>query len=280
MSILNYFKPVDTWSVQQVREFLQKKSAKEYNLVDVRQLGEYEAGHLPGATLIPVRQIEERFKELDPQKPTITYCAAGVRSRAAAAALMNAGFKEVYSMSGGINAWEGLVAVNEPELNAAWFDPSHSPEEHIALAWLLEDGTRQFYAAQADAGHKPDDTEFFRRMAKVEEQHKESLMNLFSGIRGSSGELPPAVLKERNAQTVMEGGVTLDQALKWVQGKSVQEVLELAISFESNALDRYMLLYNNISEPKSREVFLRLADQERQHLRQLSDRLDHLLAGH
>lgn len=279
MSILDYFKPVDTWSVQQVREFLQKKSAKDYNLVDVRQLGEYESGHLPGATLIPVRQIEERFKELDPKKPTITYCAAGVRSRAAAAALMTAGFTEVYSMSGGINAWEGLVAVNEPELNAAWFDPSHSAEEHIALAWMLEDGTRQFYAAQADAVQKPDDSEFFRHMAKVEEQHKDSLLNLLTGIRGSSDALPSAVLNERDTQTVMEGGVTLDKALQWVQGKPVQEVLELAISFESNALDRYMLLYHNISEPKSREVFLRLADQERQHLRQLSDRLDQVLAG-
>ncbi|ABA89513.1 rhodanese homology domain and ferritin-like domain protein [Syntrophotalea carbinolica DSM 2380] len=279
MSILNYFKPVSTWSVQQVRDFLQRKSAKDYNLVDVRQPGEYEAGHLPGAILIPVRQIEERFKELDPEKPTITYCAAGVRSRAAAAALKNVGFKEVYSMSGGINAWEGLVAVNEPELGAVWFDPAHTPEDHIAMAWLLEDGTRQFYATLADTRHQAGESEFFGRMAAVEEQHKQSLMNLFSGIRGSHEDLPAAVLKERGEQTVLEGGVTLDQALKFVQGKPVQEVLELAISFESNALDRYMLLYAHMSDPKSREVFLRLADQERQHLRQLSDRLDQVLAG-
>jgi rhodanese-related sulfurtransferase/rubrerythrin len=281
MSILDYFKPVVTWSVQQVREFLQQKSARDYNLVDVRQPGEYEAGHLPGATLIPVRQIEDRYRELDPAKPTITYCAAGVRSRAAAAALMNAGFHEVYSMSGGINAWEGLVAVNEPELNAAWFDPAHSSEEHIALAWLLEDGTRQFYAAQAAVHNHADESDFLRSMAAVEEQHKQSLMQLLSGIRGSHDELPQALLKERGDQpAVMEGGVPLDQALKWVQGKSMQEVLELAIGFESNALDRYMLLSRNISEPKSREVFLRLADQERQHLRQLSDRLDQVLAAH
>jgi rhodanese-related sulfurtransferase/rubrerythrin len=278
MSILNYFKPVSTWTVQQVRDFIQQKSAKEYNLVDVRQPGEYEAGHLPGAVLIPVRQIEERHGELDPQKPTITYCAAGVRSRAAAAALMNAGFKEVYSMSGGINAWQGLVAVNEPELGASWFDPAHTTAEHIALAWLLEDGTRQFYTAQAEALHHAGEVDFFRRMAAVEEQHKENLMNLLSGLRDSHGALPEALIKEREGQPVLEGGVTLERALNWVRGKPVQEVLELAIGFESNALDRYMLLYRHIADAKSREVFLQLADQERQHLRLLSDRLDHVLA--
>lgn len=279
MSILNYFKPVATRTVQQVKEFLQKKSADEYNLVDVRQPGEYEAGHLPGAVLMPVRQIEKRAGELDPGKPTITYCAAGVRSRAAAAALMNAGFGEVYSMSGGINAWEGLVAHKEPELGASWFDPAHTPEEHIALAWLLEDGTRQFYAAQAESYRKSDAAEFFRRMAEVEEQHKKSLLTLLAGIRGGEGELPPSILEERGAEAVLEGGVPLEQALKWVQDKPIEEVLELAISVESNALDRYLLLYRNISDEKSREIFLRLAEQERQHLRVLSDRLDQVLAA-
>lgn len=205
MSILNYFKPVATRTVQQVKEFLQNHSAKDYNLVDVRQPGEYESGHLPGARLIPVRQIESRHGELDPTKPTITYCAAGVRSRAAAAALMNAGFKEVYSMSGGINAWEGLVALNEPELGAAWFDPAHSVEEHVALAWLLEDGTRQFYAAQAQGPWEPDTVEFFRHMAEVEEAHKESLMRLLDKVRGGGSELPSSILKERGAEAVMEG---------------------------------------------------------------------------
>jgi rhodanese-related sulfurtransferase/rubrerythrin len=279
MSILDYFKPVSTWSVQQVREFLQSHSAEEYNLVDVRQPAEYQSGHLPGALLMPVRHIEDRQRELDPQKPTITYCAAGVRSRAAAATLMNAGFKEVHSMSGGINAWEGLVAVDEPELGASWFDPGHTAEEHIALAWLLEDGTRQFYAAQAQA-HQPGDAgDFFRRMAAVEEQHKQNLMDLFSGIRGSDSELPQAVLEERGDRAVLEGGVALEDALAYVKGKPVQEVLELAISFESNALDRYMLLYKHLSDAKSKSVFLRLADQERHHLHKLSERLDRLLAA-
>jgi rhodanese-related sulfurtransferase len=73
MGILDYFKPVSTWPPEKVREFLREKKPQEYNLVDVRQPAEYEHGHLPGARLIPLSELEGRLKELDPNKPTITY---------------------------------------------------------------------------------------------------------------------------------------------------------------------------------------------------------------
>ena len=73
MSILNYFKPVSTWSPEKIRQFLKGKNSGEYNLVDVRTPKEYEGGHLPGARLIPVGEISSRFSELDPEKPTIVY---------------------------------------------------------------------------------------------------------------------------------------------------------------------------------------------------------------
>jgi rhodanese-related sulfurtransferase len=73
MSILDYFKPVSTWSAEKIREFLNQKSQEEYNLVDVRQPEEYEIRHLPGAQLIPVGELPNRLAELDPNKTTIVY---------------------------------------------------------------------------------------------------------------------------------------------------------------------------------------------------------------
>jgi len=73
MSVLDYFKPVSTWSAQKIRDFLKQKGQEEYNLVDVRQLQEYEQGHLPGAQLIPVGELQNRLADLDPNKPTIVY---------------------------------------------------------------------------------------------------------------------------------------------------------------------------------------------------------------
>jgi sulfur-carrier protein adenylyltransferase/sulfurtransferase len=73
MNILNYFKPVSTWSPEKVRQFLKERNPEEYNLVDVRTPKEYEGGHLPGARLIPVGEVGNRLSELDPNKPTIVY---------------------------------------------------------------------------------------------------------------------------------------------------------------------------------------------------------------
>jgi len=73
MGILNYFKPVSTWSSEKIRQFLKEKNPEEFNLVDVRTPTEYERGHLPGARLIPVGEVVNRLSELDPNKPTIVY---------------------------------------------------------------------------------------------------------------------------------------------------------------------------------------------------------------
>ena len=73
MGVLDYFKPVSTWPADKVREFLGEKRPQEYNFVDVRQPEEYERGHLPGARLIPLGELESRLKELDPNKLTIAY---------------------------------------------------------------------------------------------------------------------------------------------------------------------------------------------------------------
>ena len=73
MSILNYFKPVSTWTPEKVHQFLKEKNPDGYNLVDVRTPKEYERGHLPGARLIPVAEVANRLSEIDPNKPTIVY---------------------------------------------------------------------------------------------------------------------------------------------------------------------------------------------------------------
>lgn len=73
MRVIDYFKPVETMTAEEVRKFLQGRDSREYNLIDVRQPGEYEQGHIPGARLIPMGELPNRVTELDPGKPTIVY---------------------------------------------------------------------------------------------------------------------------------------------------------------------------------------------------------------
>ena len=77
-------------------------------IVDVREDDEWNEHHIHGAIHIPLAQLNGRLSELEPYKnsPVITQCRSGKRSAKAQLALKSAGFSRVYSMDGGIQAWD------------------------------------------------------------------------------------------------------------------------------------------------------------------------------
>ena len=80
-------------------------------LVDVREIGEYNSGHLEGAELITLSEVENEFESMDIEKDkTIyVYCRSGHRSGVAQEVLMDMGFINVYNI-GGVLTWPyGLV---------------------------------------------------------------------------------------------------------------------------------------------------------------------------
>ncbi len=74
-------------------------------ILDVREPVEYAICRLPSSVLIPLGTLPDRVKELDSSKDTVIYCHTGVRSLQAAQFLKELGFKRVWSMKGGIDAW-------------------------------------------------------------------------------------------------------------------------------------------------------------------------------
>ena len=77
-------------------------------IVDVRRQDEYDAGHIPGAILIPNESIEkDRPKELpDLDQIILIYCRSGRRSKEASEKLANMGYTNIYEF-GGITTWPG-----------------------------------------------------------------------------------------------------------------------------------------------------------------------------
>lgn len=87
-------------------------------LVDVRQPWEYDAGHAPGAVLVPLGSLAERAGELPRDRAIHLICASGNRSLVAAEALDRAGFDAV-SVAGGMVAWRGSGRAVVTGTNAA-----------------------------------------------------------------------------------------------------------------------------------------------------------------
>jgi molybdopterin/thiamine biosynthesis adenylyltransferase/rhodanese-related sulfurtransferase len=87
-------------------------------IVDVRETDEYRQGRLPGAVHLPrgFLELEAREKLGSPGGRVIAYCAGGVRSLFAAAALKALGFEDVASMAGGFTRWkQGGLEVAPPD---------------------------------------------------------------------------------------------------------------------------------------------------------------------
>jgi rhodanese-related sulfurtransferase len=84
-------------------------------VLDVRNPGEYEAGHVPGAKLIPLDELAARQDEIPDGDPLYVICAVGGRSLTATRALVQAGYRAV-SVAGGTRGWieQGRPVVTGP----------------------------------------------------------------------------------------------------------------------------------------------------------------------
>jgi rhodanese-related sulfurtransferase len=86
-----------------------KDMVREPNVavIDVREPGEYQSGHIPGATLIPVNSVFARKDELPKDKKIVFVCAVGQRSALAAELAAAAGLpaESLYTLDGGTDAW-------------------------------------------------------------------------------------------------------------------------------------------------------------------------------
>ena len=93
-------------------------------LVDVREPDEFEVVRVDGAVLLPLSTFLLRYAELPRDTPLLILCAAGSRSAAAAAHLIEHGWSDVTNVAGGIISWEraglpvrrGRTAPGEGEL--------------------------------------------------------------------------------------------------------------------------------------------------------------------
>jgi rhodanese-related sulfurtransferase len=67
------FSSVPSLEADELRNYMAQHREGTYDLIDVRQPGEYQKAHLPGARLIPLPDLANSLDQLDREKPTIVY---------------------------------------------------------------------------------------------------------------------------------------------------------------------------------------------------------------
>jgi rhodanese-related sulfurtransferase/rubrerythrin len=251
----------------EARDFMAEHTEGSYTLLDVRQAFEYQEAHLPGATLIPLPTLPDLLGSLDPGKPTIVYCRSGGRSRMAAQLLAHQGFRQVFNLVGGIQAWEGRAAEGPREFHLRFVRGEESPQEIVTLAYEMEKGLQGFHRTMRDRTTDPGLAELLGHLVKAEGAHMRRLVE--------TGLVVTEQVESGN-RAIMEGGIDGGEFLSRNEPflRTVPGVIDVAMMIETQALDLYLRMAQESRRPETREVLFQIAEEEKAHLAALGRLLE------
>jgi len=103
------FRPAATGTTVVDVKGVQKAATNGVRIVDVRSVGEFEGGHIPGAQNVPLDQLQSVASQWDKAAPVLVYCQTGARSAEAVSMLEGLGFTKILHFDKGIVAWTGSL---------------------------------------------------------------------------------------------------------------------------------------------------------------------------
>ncbi len=258
----------------ELRQLLARTREKRYALIDVRQPGEYAVAHIPGATLLPLMELEERLFDLPADRELIFYCSAGPRSAIAAALAAEAELSNlpIYTLVGGMLAWDGHKIADFPRVQV--FDQARSLPDMLLTAMDLEKGAYRYYRAILDRFDALPFRSVIEHLSRAEEAHAHMIYALW---QPNQADPPPfEALFDDLLGDILEGGATLKEALDHLQALHSDNhipILELSLSIEYRAYDLYRSLAERTADAHVRDNLLTIAQAEKSHMRQLQQAL-------
>lgn len=263
----------------EIKAILDSDSRGEYLLLDVRQPEEYQAGHIPGAMLIPLGELEARQGELDRDRRIIAYCRSGHRSMAAAIALCGLGFEGLYHLDGGILDWPYETITGIPERRPQLVTESASVGDILMLAIKLEKGSWEFYMAARGKVASPQAKQSFQILADAEDEHMQRLYHRATTLLDERA-LPSLEQLRRELRVEhIEGGVETSPALARVEEKVTNEMeaLEIALEKEYMSYDFYERTSALVENLDAKALLHQLALEERSHADTLLTRVTEIV---
>lgn len=177
--------------------------------------------------------------------------------------LSGKGFETVYNLKGGIRAWNGVTVDDSADEGLELFDHDATYKDAVVMAYALEKGLKEFYAGLAE---KSDDElrPIYEKLTGFEEKHMARLARTYREKQQNdiTGEQLPKLFRER-----VEGGLgTVDLQAKLQENKELSIVFEAAMSIEAFAMDMYARLARLCGIEDTGDLFIRLAEEEKNHL--------------
>ena len=256
---------------EELRRYVENHSEKDYLLVDVRQPAEYREGHIPGAVILPLMELESKLFDLPADRDLVFYCHIGGRSLSAADLAREAEVtdKQIYHLHGGIMAWDGKTLPDFPRVQV--FDKSAGQSRLLMTAMDLEKGAYRFYRRLLDVFREESFADTIEVLSKAETAHARSIYRFWKRSEAD----PPSFedLFEELKGDILEGGESLAEVLDRVRkagDKPCVSLLETALHIEYSAYDLYRTMAEGTEEAEAKEAFLTISQAEKSHMRKLA----------
>jgi rubrerythrin/rhodanese-related sulfurtransferase len=269
-------RPIQEITGEELRQYIAGHKEGEYVLIDVRQPEEYQAGHIPGAKLVPLPELEGRVQEIAALrgKDLFFYCRSGSRSmRAASLVATGLGLPRVHNLVGGITAWKHQVLPDFPRLKA--LDISGAVAEVLRQALGMEKGAQRFYEALLPYFEGTEIRPVVEELARAEEGHARIVYGALSALPGDPLE-PFERLFEDLPGELLESGQSFSEAVsraRQIGALGSLALLEVALEMEFSAYDLYRTLADRAESSEIKGALLDLAQQEKRHAMALADKL-------
>jgi len=254
-------------TADELRAFIAEREEGRYVLIDVRQPDEYLEGHLPGAQLVPLTELETRVEELDECPDRVIYCRNGARSGHAAEVLRGSlANGRVFHLTGGLLSWQGRTVAEQPRLKV--FESAETLADALRIAIDLEKGAHRLYQVLLELVSDQPAAPLVRTLMEGEADHAWMLYGFYKKACGGEAE-PFDELFEQLSGEVLESGERLDDVvarLKDVADRGAADLLDVAAEMELAAHDLYRTLAGLAEDDEARETFLELAQEEKLHV--------------
>jgi rubrerythrin/rhodanese-related sulfurtransferase len=261
----------ETLTAEELKILVDTRLEKDYLLIDVRQPSEYERGHIPGAKLMPLAEVESRLFTLPSDRDLIFYCRNGGRSQWAAALAGEGEIcdKTVYHLMNGILGWKDKIQPGYPKVQV--FGTDQSLTRLLEVAMDLEKGARRFYRYLTDRYPDSPIRPILEQIAVSEKAHAKLIYYLWSRTQ----EDPPPFdrLYTSLAGRILEGGQSFEEACRLLETADNQgspAVLDLAMTIEYSAYDLYRTMAEQVEDAEAGSIFVSIAQAEKAHMRALN----------
>ena len=261
---------VSSLDPKELESWISSGRERDFMVIDIRDETSYAREHIPGAVNIPVMDVASHPFVVEKRRNLVFYCRNGKRSKAALIFAEDAGVpgETLFNLEGGIAAYNGEILMDLPRVEL--FPEGLDLVQTMERAMALEKGAFLFYKRIQGlyAGTKVEPV--LMKMAGAEVAHGKSIFLCL----GRLVDIPLGfdAYFEQLDGNVFEGGKNMD-AVDEILGNAKSDkhldVLDFAVEMEVAAYDLYRNMAEKNVEPSLKEMFLTLAQAEKNHIKDI-----------